>query len=208
MTLGPIRRAIRVASLLSALALAACAQAPQPDAMTPVLTAIPSGAHPQATAPPLLVPPVAGGSATDPWGKPTLDGQGLRDALVAGLRRSGLFHDVVTEGTAGWTLRAVIVSQAMEGAFRTSEDLMIRYDLSNGGNRQLWGETVVSRCELGVADVFDGQTRMKKVVECAARRNLTDMLTRLRRWLDTRSANPAAAWRPPRERRVPTVHRG
>lgn len=208
MTLGPIRRAIRVASLLSALALAACAQAPQPDAMTPVLTAIPSGAHPQATAPPLLVPPVTGGSATNPLEKPTLDDQGFREALVAGLRRSGLFRDVVTEGTAGWTLRAVIVSQAMEGAFRTSEDLMIRYDLSNGGSRQLWGETVVSRCELGVADVFDGQTRMKKVVECAARRNLTDMLTRLRRWLDTRSANSAAAWRPPRERRVPTVHRG
>ena len=208
MTLGPIRRALRAASLLSALALAACAQAPQPNAMTPAPAAIPSGAIPQSTAPPLLVQPVAGGTATDPWGKPALDGQGFREALIAVLRRSGLFRDVITEGTAGWTLRAVIVSQAMEGTFRTSEDLMIRYDISNGSSRQLWGETVVSRCELGVAEFFDGQTRMKKVIECAARRNLTDMLTRLRRWLDTRSANSAATWQPRRERRAATVHRG
>jgi len=205
---GAVRRTIRTAALLGALALAACAQAPQPDAMTPVLTSIPAGAIPQATAPALLVQPVTGGKATDPWLKPTLDDQGFRAALVASLRRSGMFRDVVTEGTAGWTLRAAIVSQEMDGTFRVSEDLMIRYDLSRGSGGALWGETVVSRCERDVSDAFDGQMRMKAAIECATRRNLTDMLTRLRRFLETRPAHSVAAWHPPREQRVPAGPRG
>ena len=190
----PIRRAIRAACLLGTLALAACAQAPQPDAMAPVPASTPAGTIAQAPAPALLVQPVSGGKATDPLEKPALDGQGFQAALIAGLRRSGLFRDVITAGPAGWTLRAVIVSQAMDGTFRVSEDLMIRYDLSDGSGGALWGETVVSRCERDVADDFDGQTRMRKVIECAARRNLTAMLTRLRGWLETHPAGSAAAW--------------
>lgn len=178
------------ACLLGLLTLAACVQPPRPEAMTPAPAAGPTGAIAPAAAPSLLVRPVTGGAVTRPMDMPMLEDQAFQQALVDGLRQSGLFRDVVTAGAAGWSLRAAIVSQAREGTFRTSVDLIVRYDLADSAGARLWGETVVSRCERGVGDIFDGQARARAVLECAARDNLTDMLGRLRRWLDSRPASP------------------
>ena len=165
---------------ITSLLLSACAVPPEPGGMTVAagVTSVPGATSDKS----LKVEPVTGGTPTEASQQTKLGDDEFHAALVASLKNSGLFRDVVASGDADWRLKVLIASQAAHGQWSATQELMVRYELFRAAAEQpSWSETVYTQQETGFE--LSALRRSRVLVETAARANIADFLERLRRWL-------------------------
>lgn len=159
--------------------LAGCAEAPHPEAM-----AVSSGESHTAIDHTLALDEVSGGQTTNSSDNVTLGNTEFQQALLASLNTSGLFHRVVVGEPGDWRLHATIVSQELRGGWPITEELTVRYELTDAAGRTpLWADTVYSKKDTGMDEDIVLLVRARLLIEATARDNIATFLEHLQRWL-------------------------
>ena len=165
-------RYITPATLLIVLLLAGCATPTPPTEMVP--QSIPEQASLRGVA--IQVTQVTGGMETRSWDVGRIGNAEFRQALEQTLRNSGV--DTAANGKS-YQLSCEIVSQNVAGTFDNTMTLLVHYTLKDDQGKRIWADNILTEKELAVKDVFNGQTRMRKLQTSAIQDNFITLLDRL-----------------------------
>lgn len=107
---------------------------------------------------------------------PRLDSETFRNAIVGTLRRTSLFSDIKTTGTADYTLTADVVGQRILGGASNVGLLLVHYSLAAPDNKQvIWSGNLFSHFEASAEDTFYGGERVRRLLERLARNNMSKL---------------------------------
>ena len=164
---------------IAGVVLAGCAGAPHPEAMV-----ISSGESHTVIDHTLALDEVSGGQTTNSSDKVTLGNAEFQQALLVRLNTSELFRRVVVGEPGDWRLHATIVSQELRGGWPITEELTVRYELTDAANRTpLWADTVYSNKDTGMNEDIVLLERARLLTEATARDNIATFLEHLQSWL-------------------------
>lgn len=124
---------------------------------------------------------VEGGQATDPMWMSKISNPEFRAAVVASLRRSGLFHEVLESGNAAFRLELLLeaLDQPMAG-FNMTVALRVEWRLLRLPDRtEIWRDRIQSMHTAEFGKAFAGVKRLRLATEGAARENIEEGLKRL-----------------------------
>lgn len=161
--------------LLGALVLGGCATPTPPAEMVPDLAATPQTLRGEV----IVVTQVTGGMETQSWNVGRIGNAEFRTALLQTLQNAGAHTTTRISDTRGYELSCEIVSQNVAGNFDNTITLLVHYSFKNPQGKRIWAENILSEKELSVKDIFDGQTRMRKLQTSAIQDNFTTLISKL-----------------------------
>ena len=126
----------------------------------------------------VVVGGVTGGKDTNPLLYPEVGNQQVREALIQSLQNAGYLSP--DRDAATITLAAGIVGVDLPTSNSVTVNVLIRYVLANNeGGQRLFDELVSTTCGPELPRTFFGTTRLRSTEECAVRRNIAALLTKL-----------------------------
>jgi hypothetical protein len=149
--------------------LVSCATAPEKSKMVPYIdysTFVSSSRT-------LTIKEVKGGEETG-WDTPRIDNKDFKEALIAALKKSGLFKEIFTENAGDYELYATIISQKVVPGISAYTALLVHYRMvDTKTNQDILTENIFSQI-----NAF-GENLGKDAIEAAARDNLAQLIRKL-----------------------------
>ena len=109
-----------------------------------------------------------------------------REVIVDTLKRTALFSQVKTSGSADYSLSTEVIAERLLGGVNNIGLFLIRYELSDSNSgRNIWSENIFTYSLLSAEQVFAGWERIPKVIETAVSANMKELAAAIGKALST-----------------------
>ena len=150
----------------------------------------PSYVHPyQSTGAAITILPVVIRPQPRPWYATDVqmpDADLYREAIVDTLKRTALFSEVKTSGSADYSLSTEVIGERLLGGASNIGLFLIRYELTDSSSgKKIWSENIFTYSMLSAEQVFAGWERVPKVIETAVSANMKELAASIGKALST-----------------------
>lgn len=157
---------------LAAILLSGCANI-DVNRMVPDTSSIPTPKFEKSIA----VGQVTGAQEQTFGGPAMVSDEQFKATLVQALDQSGMFRDVVTDGSADLELSAEFVAQGQGAGLNYLSALVVEYLIVDSTSRdEIWSDAYNSRHEVTVGDALSGSKRTVWAAEGSVRKNIAQLL--------------------------------
>jgi hypothetical protein len=124
---------------------------------------------------------VGGGKTTNIFRTSCIDNESFYRAIEQSLIKSDLFSEVNSLVMADYILKTTIISQEKPFALiNVTVKFLVLYRLINPADgSEIWCNTILSECKKTLGDEFMGGKREQKAYECAAQKNIHQLIEEL-----------------------------
>ncbi len=170
--------------ILACLHLPACAWDPEVTAMVPEAPE----SLPARSEKTVAIDRAQGGEDTNLFIAPSLGDAGFRKALHLALERSGLFQRAVIDQNADYLLYPEVITQELIPGLKMTAVLHARYRLIEAwSKKKLWEDRILTVYDADLGEGLYGLTRARAALEGAVKKNLSKLLKRLAKRVETLS---------------------
>jgi len=111
-----------------------------------------------------------------------------REAIVDTLKRTALFSEVKTSGSADYSMSTEVIGERLLGGASNIGLFLIRYELADSiSGKKIWSENIFTYSTLSAEQVYAGWERVPKVIETAVRENMKELAATIGKALSTQA---------------------